>query len=166
MSFRTPGRFRGLAPLAAAGMAFAIVLAACGSSASPAPTPTPTPPPDPKAALVKSATSLTTLKAFHIDIELGGTVNNPNASAGGPASITFDGTKLSADVDITNQKGSVTLAIPAPLLALVLAASGTALPGASAIPAGDTADLIYVGDLYFKVPLLASTLGSDKWVKV
>lgn len=161
MSFRTPGRFGRLAPLAAAGMAFAVVLGACGSSA----TPTPTPPPDPKAMLAQSAASVAALKSFHIVIELSGTLTNPTPSAGSPASMTLDGTKLSADVDIANQKGSASLVVPPALLALAMSGASPQ-PSASAIPSGDLADLVVSGDLYFKVPLMASTLGTDKWVKV
>jgi hypothetical protein len=127
-----------LAPIAALGMTLAFVLGACGASA------TPTPPPDPKQILQSGATALAALKSVHVDVELSGTIQNPNSTTASAVPITLDGTKLSADIDIANQKGTASLVTPAAL-------------------GGLTADVIVSGDIYVKAP---SLLNTDKWSQV
>ncbi len=123
--------------VAAVAMSLAVVLGACGSSA------TPTPPPDPKTILKTGATALSALKSVHVEVTLTGTFQNPDASAS-PSSVTLDGTKLTADIDIANQKGTASLVTPAAL-------------------GGLTADLIVSGDIYVKAPLLLNT---QKWSQI
>jgi hypothetical protein len=127
-----------LVPVAAFGMTLAVVLGACGASA------TPTPPPDPRQILLSGATALTTLKSVHVDVELSGTIQNPGSATASAGPITLDGTKLSADIDIANQKGTASLVTPAGL-------------------GGLSADLIVSGDIYVKAPLLLKT---DKWSQI
>ncbi len=129
---------RRLAPIAAFGMAFAIILGACGSSA------TPTPPPDPKVILQKGATALSQLKTVHVDVELTGTIQGTGSGTSGSGSVTLEGTKLSADIDIANQKLSASLVTPPAL-------------------GGLTADAIVSGDIYVKAP---SILKTDKWSQI
>jgi hypothetical protein len=121
-------------------MILAVVLGACGASA----TPTPTPPPDPRQVLQSGATALATLKSVHVDVELSGTIQNPASATASAGPITLDGTNLSLDIDIANQKGTASLVTPAAL-------------------GGLSADLIVSGDIYVKAPLLLKT---DKWSQI
>ncbi len=134
MNCRIPALLSRRSQATALAMTMAVILGACGASA------TPTPPPDPKAILAGGATALSTLKSVHVDVELSGTIQNPDStSSTGP--VTLDGTKLSADIDIANSKGTATLVTPPAL-------------------GGINASVIVADNIYVKAPTLLNT---DKW---
>jgi hypothetical protein len=113
-SRRRPAR---LAALIALGAAAAIVLAACGGSSS-SPTAAGGPPlTDPEQILARSLSALNDAQTFHLSGTLSGTLEADLTNSGTDSAIDLQGTALTADADVPNERASLSISVPA-LLAL------------------------------------------------
>ncbi|MGH2511281.1 MAG: hypothetical protein ACRDGQ_01200, partial [Candidatus Limnocylindrales bacterium] len=85
----------------------------CAASSTPsAPTPATTMT-DPRAILALSLTALDTARTFHLTGSLTGTLTADLTGSGTDSAIDLQGTSLSADADIANQRANLQIRIPA-----------------------------------------------------
>jgi hypothetical protein len=96
---------RSVARLLALVVGLALVATACGTS-TPALS-------DPKEILVKAVESLQKAKSFHLALTLDGEISLDLMGTGSTSPMTFAGTKIEGDVDISNQAAALELAVPA-----------------------------------------------------
>ena len=93
--------------LAGAALTAAASIAACsGAPAAPALT-------DPDEILVKSVESLQTVKSFHLDVGVAGSLNLDLMGTGTTSEFPLDTTTFAGDFDIANEKARFTFDIPA-----------------------------------------------------
>jgi hypothetical protein len=90
-----------------------VVLAACGNGTSSPSAASAAGLTDPKEILARSLTALNDAQTFHLSGSLSGTLEADLTNSGTNSAIDLQGTSLTADADVPNERASLSISVPA-----------------------------------------------------